>query len=384
MTRHGIPAWRVLAWLWAIALGFLLLDRSTMGQRTPRAASVGQKSTTGSVLILVNDAAVDPSVLPQLKILVDGAVPAATSIRVLFQEKQIEITDVPAGESRLLAAHRLVEQDEVRILVKPGQQTVYRLQLKPAMVRLKVISEPGSKVSINGRYRAEIPASRKTGNLEFLPGEATLEVVHDEFETKTFTGHFAPGDQELELTLKRIIFSGEFSDGFGDDKRFWNAPATWQVEKGRLKVAGQGTGLLRERIYKDFHARFIVALDNRKGAAWVVRARNESNGYLFQLTGPAGNPPKLLRSFIIQEGKTGSLKSDPVIDDLSRPGSTVEIVVEAVGETIKHFIKPSYNPGEPEPISVLTDKTFSTGTIGFTTLDSEEFCVYLVNVQPKN
>ncbi len=385
VTWFGICSWWAFAGVFIqIVLNVLLLGRSTMAQRAPRTSTVEQKAATGSVLITVSDAEVGPSVFSELKILLDGVAPAANSIRVLLEKKQILITDVPAGESRLVAAHRLVRMDEVRLRVEPGQQTGYSLKLKPAMARLRVICEPGSKVYINRTYYAEVPAAGKTGILEIPPGEVEVECVHDEFHPKAFKGQLAPGDQELELPQERVVFSAEFSDGFGEGTRFWNAPATWQVEGGRLKVAGQGVGLLRDRIYKDFRAQFILALSNRMGAAWLVRTRNESNSYLFQLTGPSGNPPNLFRSFIRQDGNTRLLKSDPVIDAVSRPGSTVEILIEAARGTIKHFIKPSQNPGEAEPLSVLVDKTFSTGTLGFAAVDAEEFYVYFVSILPRN
>lgn len=386
VTRFGIWPWWAFAGVFIqIVLNVLLLGRSTAAQRGPRTSSVEQKPATGSVLISVIDAAVDPSVFPELKILLDGVAPPANAIRVLPEKKQILITDVPAGESRVVPAHRLVDRGEGRLIrVQPGQQTECDLELKPAMVRLTVICEPGSKVYINGTYYAEVPATRKTGILDIPPGDVEVECVHDEFRPKTFKGQFAPGDHEVELPQERLVFSGEFSDGFGECTRFWSAPASWRCESGCLKVAGEGTGLLRDRIYKDFRAQFILALENQKGAAWVIRARDESNGYLFQLTGPAGSPPNLLRSFIRQDGKVRLLQSDPIIDDIGQPGATLEILVEATGETIKHFIKVSRGAGDAEPLNVLIDKTFATGTLGIATVDSEEFCVYFVHVLPKN
>lgn len=367
-----------------LGLNVVCFQTSAFPQQPSRTARGGRQPAVGSVLISVNDSEVSPSVFAELNILIDGAPPPANTIRVIPEEKQILIGDVPVGECRLVAVHRLVAKDEVRIRVQPGQQAQYSLKLKPALVRLTVICEPGSRVYVNARYYAEVPAAGRTGILEFPPGEAALECVHEEFKPKAFKGQFAPGDQEVELPLERIAFSGDFSDGFGECTRFWNAPASWRCENGGLKVAGEGTGLLRDRIYKDFRAQFVLALENQKGVAWVIRARDESNGYLFQLTGPAGNPPSLLRSFIRQDGNTRLLKSDPVIDDLSQPGATLEVHIDATAETIKHFIKASRGAGEPEPLSVLTDKIFRTGTLGFATVDSEEFRVYFVHVQPKN
>jgi hypothetical protein len=60
------------------------------------------------------------------------------------------------------------------------------------------------------------------------------------------------------------------------------------------------------------------------------------------------------------------------------------ITVEAKGPTIKHFIQLKSNPSAGSLlISTLTDNTHSYGSVGFGTLNAEEFVVYSVAVIPE-
>jgi hypothetical protein len=327
------------------------------------------------------DEGLDLEVLSSLEVFINGmSVESVNS----DSKRELLISDVPTGDCHLMITGKAIEKIEEPLIIRSGQRTVYTARIRRALVRLAVTSEPGAQVSVNHQHSAEVSSSGRTGIITFPPCECVITVEHPDFESKSYKGECLAGDLELEFKLERKVFSPEFSDDFGEGARFWSAPESWQAKDRRLGVRGAGIGLLRERVYKNFIARLTLSLDDRKGAAWAVRALDKDNGYLFQLTGPLGTRPNLLRTFVRQKGGTRLLKSDPVIDDLSRPGDTIEIIVEARGETIKHFIKVSSAPksGEPEPLSVLVDKTFSTGTFGLEAVESEEFTVFFFTIIP--
>jgi hypothetical protein len=341
------------------------------------------QSQSGSLLIKLNlENDLDPQAISSLAIFIDGRPPESSQHSESMRE--VLISDLPAGERRLIITGSGIEKIEEPLTILSGQQTVYTARLRRALVRLVVTSEPGARVSVNGQHYAEVAPSGRTGIISFPPAECVITLEHPDFESKSYKGECLAGDLQLEFKLQRKVFSPEFSDDFSEGSGFWSAPKGWRAENRRLEVRGAGIGLLKERTYKNFTARLALSLDDQKGAAWAVRAADPNNYYLFQLTGPAAERSNLLRTFIRQEGETRLLKSDPVIDDLSRPKDTIEIFIEAKDETIKHFIKVSSAPksGEPEPLSILEDRTLSSGTFGLGAVDSEQFTVFFVTIIP--
>jgi hypothetical protein len=130
---------------------------------------------------------------------------------------------------------------------------------------------------------------------------------------------------------------------------------------------------------------FDVSFANGKGAAWILRAQDKQNFYLFQLTGPKASNPNTLRYFAYQNGQPRLLGSVPIVEDLSKPDDSFTITVEARGPVIKHYLQVKSAPkaSGPELISTISDSTFSYGGVGFGAKDDEEFVVFLINVVPR-
>jgi hypothetical protein len=186
--------------------------------------------------------------------------------------------------------------------------------------------------------------------------------------------------QRLEARLAQVT---EFSDSFLNGTAYWSAPQTWLASKGNLLVTGPGIGLIKDRIYRDFTVSFDLQLLNSKGAVWVVRAKDRSNFYHFQLLGPAGSPSNAFVSSLCKDGKLTQLMTLPVNQDLSQADEWYRIIIEARGTKISHQIQPVSRPGrEPPKLALLDDQTFSYGSIGFGTKDGEEFRLGSVTVVP--
>jgi hypothetical protein len=333
--------------------------------------------TMGSILI--------GPVEPDATILIDGQKPASISIRKA--ENQIEIEDVAVGLHSLRITHpSIVAWEREKIEVQGGARTYVAPLLKPALVSLIVRSEAGAEVYIDGSYKGQVTDAGSTGALELKPGEHVIRVVKDQFSPFEQTRVLAVGEATVDARLSRITFSPEFSDYFVEGGKFWTVPASWQFSRGNMLVRGAGVGFVRDRIYKDFRMEFDVRLPNSKGAVWIVRARDGKNFYMFQLSGPKGSAPNTFRSYICQDGKVTLLKSDFVAEDLSRPNDSYHVIVESSGPSIKHSIQVKSAPkaSGPEPISLLSDNTFSYGAVGFTTIDGEETVVYFVSIAPSN
>jgi hypothetical protein len=328
--------------------------------------------TTGSILIDM------PTVVPDVIILLDGQKPARVKNKT---GKQIEIEDVPVGEHALRITHPSITDWNMTVAVGGGEPTRIAARFDPATANLIVKSEPGADVYIDNNYQGrvaesgELRISNKLGT-----GEHLIRATKDGFEPAQLKKNLAAGNEIVQLTLKRIAFSEEFSDFFQDGITFWEAPQTWKAMRGKMTVTGPEAGLMRDRVYGDFQMVFDISFANAVGAAWILRARDKQNYYLFQLT------PTTFRSYVYQNGQYQLLKSDPVVEDLSRANDSFTITIEAIGPIIKHFIQVKSAPKAegPQPLSAITNTVFPYGRIGFGTKDNETFVVNFVNVTPKS
>jgi hypothetical protein len=186
--------------------------------------------------------------------------------------------------------------------------------------------------------------------------------------------------QRLE---RRLAQATEFSDAFIDGTAYWSAPQTWVASKGNLQVKGPGIGFIKDRMFRDFTVSFDLQLLNRKGAIWVVRAKDERNYYHFQLLGPEASPPNAIVTSLCKDGKLTPLMTLPVNQDLSQADDSYHIIIEARGSTISHQIQVTSKPDTVhQKLAYLQDQTFSHGGIGFGTKDGEEFRVRTVTVVP--
>ncbi len=180
-------------------------------------------------------------------------------------------------------------------------------------------------------------------------------------------------------------FSPEFLDEFLGGLGFWKRPQTWRAEPGRMIVRGAGIGILDGRCYEDFTASFNLAFLNGRGAVWVLRAGTDlSDYYMFQLTGPRGNPPNSFAALKSVRGKKEVILSPiPVGANLGIADDQFNITVKATGGTIEHQIELVSDPtGGPRMLGKTTDTTLPAGTFGFGVADDEEFAVRAFKILP--
>jgi serine/threonine protein kinase len=164
-----------------------------------------------------------------------------------------------------------------------------------------------------------------------------------------------------------------------EDLSEWNAPAGWQTNKGKL-IVRNGLGTIRTRFYDDFEAIFNVEFVEGDTAAWVLRLQNDTNYYLFQLTGAGGNPPDAFVGYKVVEGKTSVIvPTTPVGINLNIKGEQFKVEVKARGGKIDHSITVQ---GEKKDIATVTDNTFPNGTFGFNARSNCVFYAYALRIQP--
>jgi hypothetical protein len=215
-------------------------------------------------------------------------------------------------------------------------------------------------------------------------GEHELKLIKDGYDDHKEKIKLPAGDSLLEKPLKMKKMYTGFADFFLDGGSSWALPKSWQVTSGKMLVRGPEIGLVADRVYKDFKLEFDITLLNGKGAVWVIRARDENNYYVFQLSGDKGAAPNSFRSYLCKDGKLQLLNSVAITEDINEPNDSLHIIVEAKGNEIRHFIETASKPREGgiQLLAVLTDASLSHGRIGFSTKDDEEFIVYFFVAEP--
>ena len=247
---------------------------------------------------------------------------------------------------------------------------------------LTVKSEPGAWIFVDGESRSKVGGSGESRTLVLSSGMHTVRVAKKEFEpfeeNRTFPAGALP---PLMAPLKRVTFAPEFTDAYFEGKKYWSAPESWQVKEGKLFVSGVGIGFLRDRIYKDFEASFDLRFLDGKGAAWILRADNDKNYYLFELLGPKGNPPNIFRTFKKQIGHLLTISTVSVVEDLDDPNGWFRITIKARGSTVTHWREVATGPHK---IGILEDELdyFAYGKIGFGTLNGAEYYVGPITIKP--
>jgi len=185
----------------------------------------------------------------------------------------------------------------------------------------------------------------------------------------------------------RVVFSPDFQDEFLGGLEFWNAPQQWEVDRGRLMVRGPEPGFLTGKYYGDFTSTFNISFVNQKGAVWLLRAAEDlSSYYLFQLTGPEGKPPNSFAAFKQLDGRKAVVLQPIMVGvHLGRKGDQFNITVKAEGNTIEHWIEVVSAPArDPRPLALIRDASVAGGTLGFGTIDGEEFIVRAFKVLPSS
>jgi hypothetical protein len=181
------------------------------------------------------------------------------------------------------------------------------------------------------------------------------------------------------------VFAPMFQDEFLGTLDAWIFPKTWSLDHGGLIVRGIGLGSLKEKHYDDFTATFNVTFLNNKGAVWIVRAENNpSRYYMFQLTGPGGNPPCSFTGYrFLNDQRETALGPVAIGANLEIKDDQFTIEIQAAGNKIENFISLVSQPSEkPRLLGQLIDPMIPEGTIGFGTKDGEEFIVRAFKIIP--
>jgi hypothetical protein len=312
-------------------------------------------------------------------------------ITVNKQENQLLIDGIKPGKHTFTYDHPdyvILNKD---LVVKPATEILWTPSMKLATVELNVKSEPGTKVYVDDVQRGETLPNGTLRLDDIRIGTHQIKLVKDTYEEHRASVEFEYGKPVTHaVKLVPLPSSAEFSEFFDVDPRIqkWTKPASgWSVKDGRLWLANSPEILHPTNInYRDFVMAFHLRLKNAGGAAWIVRAKDPRNYYLFYLSGPQGQFPGYFNTYVVRDGKfdpTNPIQSVPVIANL-KAGAQLQIEITAKGNVIEHTVTAA-DTGKSEPLDAFKDKdsTFSFGSVGFRTVGTEQFSIDEMFVQPK-
>lgn len=324
------------------------------------------------------------------KILLDGSEPDPANTKSTGEA--ITIDRVPVGTHQLKVSKEGYVDREDRPEVRPGKDTPVSANLERATVTVIFESAPGAEVYIDSQKRGTVlPEGQVT--IPLLPGLHTARVTKDGYD-----------DWKEEITLslenrsvkKKVILLPTPESGEGDwtpeygPKRWSQESKKWTFDNTAAHISGDAVVLYATdenrdyNFYKSFTLTFRLLFDG-KGAAWVIRAKDRNNYYLFELNGSQSTNPNTLIFYNYRDGVPKE------IDRKMIPGKLVKddqfrITVEARGDKFIVWLYTNSNPtsdSKGNPIGNFQDKSFSAGGVGFRSKDGIEMLLKFFNIRPE-
>lgn len=277
------------------------------------------------------------------------------------------------------------------LTVEPGGDTAVAVVLEPLRATLRIRSLPGARVYVSGE-----PAGIVASTGELTVGGLAPEVAHrvrvekDTYVAFLRTVRVDPArDTVVEAMLERQPTSGPFEDYFLSGLTLWDAPESWRGDPARGVLVVQGSprpGMPKGLHYQDCEVTFTLRLLGDRGAAWVVHARDERNGYLFYLTGPGSPWANQLRTYVLRDGRcdlaTPNAPALPLTPGLSTT-DFYQVRLRSESGVIRVWLTPS-STGKEIAVGVYQDldSTFTSGNVGLVALDGTRFEVDSFLVHP--
>ncbi len=219
-------------------------------------------------------------------------------------------------------------------------------------------------------------------NLEIFPAEVEYQKVSKEItisEAALAKTENAFQKNEIAINLVRKISTEDFIANWQPGE--WKTPSSWKIENKRMQVYNAGTALLtneRYNYYKDFELKTNVRSLDEKSVGFVLRAKDDKNFYLIQLTGASAAEPYLLTGYIVKNGKVAEtlVSSNIAAYKKTIGGQKVfNLNIAAKGNIFTVTLEDV--DGGSYVIGIVEDQnnTFPIGAIGVGTKDSSRFDV---------
>lgn len=318
---------------------------------------------------------------------------------IFLDGKLVEETSFSWQEDGNLKLKTLLGEHELKVALKGYQAFISQhnikdatpiavgVELKKLVASLIVKSNPGARVYLDKEEKGTIATDGKLVLNELVPQKDYQLSIENEgykkFETKV--NLVLEKENSIEQTLSLLPSSSEFVDNF-ESLVFWNAPSEWQAKNGFVQVNSKEVGLPKELNYCNAEVVFGLRLLNSRGAAWVVRAQDKENYYLFSLNASEGNYPNRLVTYICRKGKYDLTQPTiipvPIPIEL-KPNQTYRIQIIIKANQIEHILTDNQT-GKEFSIGFFRDtkNLYPCGNIGFVAPAGEDFQAYGFVIKP--
>jgi len=294
--------------------------------------------------------------------------------------------DLKRGRYRVAGTLAGYHPAETDVQILPNAVESITLYFQPILYSVTINTNVGTgevKYGPEGQPLTNVASiSNNKLQLPLRAGNYTVEIEPGEYGYETTRETFSVTDNlTRNITLKRSVESTEtlMPIWTREGLQEWEMPAGWQNSKRTLLVKGAGVALPREkgfRFYRDFQLVSNVKMTNGMGASFALRARDNQNYYLLQLTGAKADEPHVVRLYLVKNGVVRRIRAIPFSSAAARvmdSGQFFSVTVKMVNYQITVEINDS-ETGVLHSLGVLTDldQNFAVGAVGIAARGEEE------------
>ena len=317
----------------------------------------------------------------------------------------LNLENVPPGKYLLTVSLKGFISEESEIEVKPAQLVTVPVNLEPIThdilittnvpngeVRYAPIQRQAGGDKDVGEYCTVRIKNRSASLLRMQEGDYNLEIRSDDVEYApvskeiTISGAGAPAqNNELSINLVRKVSTEDYLANWLTNE--WRLPAGWKIESKRMQASGAGVALLQnERFnhYKNFELKTNVRSLDNKSVGFVIRARDDKNYYLIEITGSAAGEPYFLTGYVVKNGRVAETLVRTNIQAYAKTlgdRKFFNLIISGKGNVFTVTLE-DIETGRPYVIGIVEDQnnTFPIGAIGVGAKEASRFDVNLFNI----
>jgi len=282
-------------------------------------------------------------------------------------------TNINDGEVRYaLAEYKSVGQDGL-LITKDKENNAYCIvPIKDKKAVIKGLKKDYYNIDI-------IPGS---SDIQYSRLKTAIDIAKEAEEEEKVSG-----DKSLsfKVDLDKKISEGEFNASAWTSAD-WNNLANWKLNK-KMKTDGlPGIALPRDDLYR-YYANFqmislVRSLDD-KTIGFVLRAEDEKNYYLIQISGEKAADPLVVKPFIVENGQARQLPAFSIshFAKTIKAKKSFGVIITGEGNRFKISIENS-DTGEVREVGIIEDPNnkFKKGAIGIAGDKDSDFEVGIFRV----
>ncbi len=327
-----------------------------------------------------------------VRILLGGREWSPDKLRV-DEPGKFTLLKVPVGTHTLKVSKERYDDGTDDLKVDPGKRTPVAVKLALSTVTLTIKSQANARVYLNNMEKGIVQPDGLLIIPGLLPRAHSMRVSLEGFETFEKALQLTLTDRRPVETIELmpVAESSEVTENFTTGVTKWIVPPNWKLDKRGLHISGEQPGLFKgtaekrnHNIYGDFDLDFDVRFTNGRGAAWIVRAKDRDNYYLFELTTAGSAVKRLFKFYLCRNGQCNLKDSQNVVEMLEKPDDSYHIKLEARGDRFIHKIRVFSTPkaDDPQPLGTFVDNTFTNGGIGFRAVNGAEMLLQNLVIIP--